>query len=73
MPSQPSLQASRYTIAPSSAKHSLKTILSCEPRNSSASNSFRFSIGSPAQVFAVQLKQIERAMHGAGHRAMAAD
>src|SRR5262252_5463360 len=45
MPSQPSLQASRNTISPSSPKHSLKTILTCEPFNSSKSNSFRSSIG----------------------------
>jgi signal transduction histidine kinase len=33
MPSQPSRQASRNTISPSSPKHSLKTILTCEPFN----------------------------------------
>jgi hypothetical protein len=45
-PSQPSLQASRNTIAPSFSKCSFRTILRCDPRNSLASNSFRFSIGS---------------------------
>src|SRR5215831_16939685 len=62
MPSQPSLHASRKTIAPSSSKCSLRTMLRCEPLSTLASAVFRISIG----ILAVELEQIECAMHGAG-------